>query len=133
MNGQTPDYAEYPAYRELVALLGNAGITVSYGDVWADSIDGDIWARTDAESRHILMPAAADSFTDSETATVILGHEAAHILLALDSPDAPADRCINEAQCDYVGGVLFKLAEMTAGARAERELMRYALEQTGGQ
>ena len=109
MKEQTPTYAKYPAYCELVAILEGAGISITYGEIWADS------------------------FPNGETAAVVLGHEAAHILLGLDSPDAPADRYINEAQCDYVGGVLFKLAEMTAGARAERELMRCALERAGGQ
>ena len=62
-----------------------------------------------------------DTFDSDEQAVLVLGHEAAHILTSLDSPDYLPERIQNEDVCDYIGKVLYKLAEMTASTKIERE------------
>lgn len=105
------DYRQGQVYRTLEGIIENAGIKVEYGLVPDDAIDGAIWARADAD--RIMMPLNGDAFPDEETACVILGHEAGHILSRLDSVDAPAERRKNEAVCDLVGCYLYELAIRT--------------------
>ena len=114
-----PKYKNDPTYIALEALLRKSGVTIRYSHVFDDSIDGAIWARSDCEARTIIMP-DTDEFPDSQTATLILGHEMGHILSGLDSPDDPVQRRINEATCDIIGAYLSKLAEMIAGFEAEQ-------------
>ena len=115
------DYRKDETYMALERIIEDAGVTIAYGFVPDDSIDGSIWARTDDEAMEILMPEDGEAFPDSVTACRILGHEFSHILTGLDSPDGdPVKREINERTCDIVGALLCKLAEMTAEHEAER-------------
>lgn len=100
-------------YKTLEGIAQAAGVRVIYAPVPDDSIDGEIWARTDPDSMAIMMPESETAFPDSETACLILGHEMGHILSRLDSPDCPIERRKNEAVCDLIGVYLFKLAELT--------------------
>lgn len=68
----------------------------------------------------IMMP-ETDEFHNDELACAILGHEMAHILTGLNSPDNVLDRRRNEAVCDLVGVYLAKLAELIAGWKIEKE------------
>lgn len=112
-------YREDAVYKALEQLIKSAGVSVSYGKVPEDRIDGEIWARADGEAQSILMP-EEDNFPSAERAALMLGHEMGHILSGLDSPDAPEDRVKNEAVYDLIGAYLFKLAEMIAGYEQEK-------------
>ena len=50
-------YRESEVYQALERIIENAGVTIQYSAVHEDPIDGEIWARSDIESRSILMPA----------------------------------------------------------------------------
>lgn len=115
------EYRNYPVYAALERLIESAGVTITYQEVPDDSIDGAIWARSDPESKEIMMPDADDAFPDEDTACLILGHEMGHILTGVDSPDAPDERRMNEAICDQVGVYLFRLACMIAENEVERQ------------
>lgn len=114
-------YRNYPVYDALEKLIESAGVAITYQEVPDDSIDGAIWARSDPESKEIMMPDADDAFPDEDTACLILGHEMGHILTGVDSPDAPDERRMNEAICDQVGVYLFRLACMIAENEVERQ------------
>ena len=73
------------------------------------------------ESSSIMMPDNPEVFPDAETACLILGHEAGHVLSGLDSPDIPAFRRKNEAVCDLIGYYLYELALRTSEKRIEEE------------
>ena len=114
------NYRNDAVYMSLVKIIEAAGITIQYGKVHDDSIDGEIWARADSQSRVILMPDDGAAFPDAETACIILGHEMAHILTGLESIDYnPPIRQINERTCDLIGAYLYRLADMTAETEAE--------------
>ena len=114
-------YRDDVVYKELERIINDAGVSVIYGDVPDDSIDGEIWARSDSDSNTIIMPDSEEAFPDNETACLILGHEMGHILSRLDSVDQPIERRRNEAVCDMIGVCLYQLAERTAGRKAEKE------------
>ena len=101
------------AYMTLVKILENAGMDIIYQEVPDDPIDGVIGARAD-EYDGIMMPEDPEAFPDAETACLVLGHEAGHILASVDSPDIPAERRKNEAICDLIGCCLYELACRTA-------------------
>lgn len=109
-------------YQALVKIIENAGVRITYATVPDDAIDGAIWARSDTDAMAIMMPEAEDAFPNAETACLILGHEMGHILTGADSPDEPITRRENEAVCDFIGAQLTRLAELTAGYEAEKEL-----------
>lgn len=105
-----PEYTKDPTYKALEEILLNAGIKITYAEVPDDRIDGAIWARSDVNE--IMMP-NTDEFPDEETACLILGHEAGHLLSGLESPDIPSFRRKNEAVCDLIGYYLYQLALWT--------------------
>lgn len=123
----TANYRNDAVYSKLEKIVVNAGVKIYYKKVHDDTIDGAIWARSDSESRTILMP-DTDVFPDEETACVILGHEMGHILTGLDSPDDPCQRRINEETCDLIGALLYKLAVLSAEYAAD-ESFRQAIVQ----
>lgn len=106
------EYRKNPVYQTLEKIINDAGVRIIYQNVPDDSIDGEIWARSDHDGMSIMMP-DEDTFPDVETACLILGHEMGHILTGLDSPDEPVQRRINEATCDQVGAYLYNLAGLT--------------------
>ena len=113
-------YREDVTYQTLEQIIESAGVSVRYGTVHSDPIDGEIWARSDIDAKLILMP-DRDVFPDIETACRILGHEMGHIMTGLDSVDGdPALREINERTCDLIGAYLYRLADMTADHEAEK-------------
>ena len=107
-------------YMALEQIVINAGIKIEYLPIPDDCIYGEILARSNEQFRVIQMP-DTDTFDSDEQAALVLGHEAAHILTSLDSPDYLPERIQNEDVCDYIGKVLYKLAEMTASTKIERE------------
>lgn len=107
------DYKQGQVYRTLEGIITDAGIKITYDSVPDDSIDGAIWARAATDADEILMPSESEAFPDEETACLILGHEAGHILSRLDSPDIPSERRKNEAVCDLIGYYLYELAVRT--------------------
>lgn len=114
-------YRDDATYKELERIIRAAGIKIEYKEIPDDTIDGEIWARGDGQDT-IEMP-EADSFSSDEQACLTLGHEMGHFLSDLDSPDFPVEkRVCNEAICDLIGVVLYKLAEMTAGHKIEQEI-----------
>ena len=114
--------------------IQNAGVTIQYGKVHDDIIDGAILARSETDCQTILMPDNGDAFPDIETACRILGHEMGHIMTGLQSVDGnPVLREVNERTCDYIGALLYRLAEMTAGYEAERIFREYHKLQELGQ
>ena len=115
-------YREGLIYIQLEKIIKNAGVEIVYGKVFSDSIDGEIWARSDIDSCSILMP-DTEEFPDDQTACLTLGHEMGHILSGLESTDEPIERKYNEAECDQIGVYLYKLAEMTAGYEAEKKFL----------
>lgn len=119
------DYRTDPTYQALEKIIQDAGVKITYETVPDDSIDGEIWARSDIDTDSIMMPEAGDAFPDAETACVILGHEMGHILSRLDSPDDPAQRRQNEAVCDLIGVYLFRLAGMIYEKQAEDSFRAY--------
>lgn len=116
-------YRDDDIYQELERIIRDAGITIEYRCVPDDSIDGAIWARSDDEALCIIMPDDPEAFPSTEKACNILGHEMGHIITGLDSPDDPVKREENEKTCDQVGIYLTKLAEMTAGYKAEQRFL----------
>lgn len=110
-------------YSTLEELINAAGVEVIYEKVPDDSIDGEIWARADADANMIMMPDADDAFPDEDTACLILGHEMGHILMNIDSPDEPCKRRMNEAICDQIGVYLYQLACRIVGKRLEDALL----------
>lgn len=114
-----PHYRENEVYKILEEILTNAGMRIYYQNVPDDSIDGAIWARSDEDSASIMMP-IEDVFPDAETACLILGHEAGHILANVDSPDVPSIRRKNEAICDLIGCCLYELAGRTYELKMEQ-------------
>ena len=101
-------------YKTLEKIIRDAGVEITYQNVHDDCIDGEIWARSDIESRIIMMPEDGDAFPDIETACRILGHEMWHIMTELESFDGmPSIREVNERTCDYIGALLYRLADMT--------------------
>ena len=118
------EYRNYDAYRALEKIILAAGIEIVYQEVPDDSIDGEIWARSDSDSLSIMMP-DADDFPNAIKATKVLGHELAHILTGLDSPDDPEKREVNEKNCDILGDSFYALAELIANKEAE-DALRYA-------
>lgn len=115
-------YRNDAVYKALEEIITDVGVKVVYTEVPEDSIDGEIWARSDINSNSIMMP-GSDVFPDDETACLILGHEMGHIMSGLDSPDLRIERKRNEAVCDLIGVYLVRLAEMKAGYDAEKALM----------
>lgn len=108
------DYREGIVYQVLERIIKSAGVTIKYDKVHDDSIDGEIWARSDIESRSIIMPDEGEAFPDEGTACQILGHEMGHIMTELESVDYdPVIREINERTCDLIGAYLYRLAELT--------------------
>lgn len=108
------DYREGIVYQVLERIIKNAGVTIKYDKVHDDSIDGEIWARSDIESKSILMPDDEEAFPDEAMACQILGHEMGHIMTGLESVDYdPTIREINERTCDLIGLYLYRLAEFT--------------------
>lgn len=113
-------YRDDEYYIALEKLIQSAGVSVEYGKVPDDSIDGEIWARADPDSMQILMP-DEDVFPDAATACKTLGHEMGHIITRVDSVDGdPVRRTIEETTCDLVGAYLFRLAELIAENEAEK-------------
>lgn len=98
----TPNYRHDSVYMTLERLCADAGIRIVYQAVPDDSIDGEIWARSDMECQSIMMP-DQDCFDCDERAGLILGHEMAHIITGLGSPDYLPERIKNEAVCDLLG------------------------------
>jgi Zn-dependent peptidase ImmA (M78 family) len=113
-----PNYREALEYRMLEMLCERAGVRVNYCTVSDGQIDGALWARSSDQAMVIEMP-DADVFENGAQAALILGHELAHIVAAVDSSDEPAVSVINEALCDLLGGYFYKLAELMAGKEAE--------------
>lgn len=113
-------YREDLVYQEMERLIEGAGVKIIYCQVPGDSIDGAIWARSDTDANMIMMP-DSDVFPNDEKACLILGHEMGHVLSSVDSPDLPVERTWNEALCDMIGVYLYKLAEMRAGYKLEKE------------
>lgn len=72
-----PEYRHDPVYMALERLCTDAGIRIAYQAVPDDSIDGEIWARSDRAGQSIMMP-DRDNFDCYERAGLILGHEMAH-------------------------------------------------------
>ena len=108
-------YRENNVYRIMEKLITSAGVEIIYQEVPNDHIDGAIWARSDIDSRMIMMP-DKDVFGNDETACLILGHEMGHILANVDSPDVPAERRKNEAICDLIENIE-KRARLSKNAR----------------
>ena len=110
-----PQYADEGVYKYMVKLCELAGVPVQY-----TNIDNEIYART-REFGEIQMP-MDDCFDSDEHATMVLGHELGHHLLKMFYVDTEfinpdTDKPLNtmiESQCDFVGVVLYKLAEMIA-------------------
>lgn len=121
MGENTPKYRDDLAYKALEKLCLDAGVRIVYQPVPDDCIDGEIWARSNGQGREITMP-DTDCFDTVEMAGLILGHEMAHIITGVDSPDIVPERVRNEAICDLVGYYLYQMAEMIAGAQYEREI-----------
>ena len=127
-----PQYANGVAYKKLAALCEAAGFAVAYRE-----LDDDIFART--RDRGIEMP-SIEQFETDEHAAMVLGHELGHHLLddfysesQFNNPDTnEALRVMIESQCDVVGVILFKLAEMIAGHEAESIFRDIANAQEGG-
>ena len=113
-------YYDDRLYKTLASLIKDAGVRIIYQAVPDDCIDGEIWARADSEGRMIMMP-DEDVFPDAWKATEILGHEMAHILTGVDSPDDPEERQKNESICDEVGRALREFAALTLEKRMERD------------
>jgi len=114
-------------YKTLEQICCDAGFRIVYQEVPDDCIDGEILARADAEAKAIMMP-ESDCFESDEQAAFILGHEMAHILLGIGSPDSFYTRETNEAACNIAGAALASLAEEIAGARIERDMQSAARE-----
>ena len=119
----TPRYRHDPVYAVLERLCTEAGIRIVYKSIPDDSISGEIWARTDSQGQSIEMP-DQDCFDCDEMASLILGHEMAHIITGLDTVDYLPERVRNEAVCDLLGSHLYSLAEMIAGAEVEAEVKK---------
>lgn len=113
-------YRGDPVYIALEKLCKAAGVTVIYQEVPDDSIDGAIWARAECDMRAVMMPQEDDAFPSAEKAGHILGHELAHVLLDIDSPDDIIQREQNEAICDFVGVAYYRLAESIAMNESEQ-------------
>lgn len=121
------NYREDVVYMALEKIIKNAGVKIIYGEVHNDPIDGAIWARSDFDGKMILMPEDGEAFPDANTACKILGHEMGHLMTGLESVDGePALREINESTCDFIGALLFKLADMTDEHEVE-ELFKQGL------
>ena len=118
----TLKYRHDSVYMALERLCTEAGIKIVYQTVPDDSIDGEIWARSDVTMQTIIMP-DQDCFDCNERAGLILGHEMAHIITGLGSPDYQPERMKNEAICDLLGSQLYRLAEMIAVAEAEKAFL----------
>lgn len=114
-------YRMDPTYQALEKIIQDAGIKITYRPIEDDPIDGEIWARTDADGQEIAMPIEDDAFPDEETACLILGHEMGHILSGLNSPDDPEERRKNEEVCDQIGVYLFRLAGLTMEENVRKE------------
>ena len=113
------EYRNDPQYKALEKLCEMAGYNITYATVPDDSIDGEIWARSDRDSRTILMPIDETEFENGEQASRILGHEMAHIITGLDSPDEPELREHNERECDKLGEYLAQFAVHIAEHEAD--------------
>lgn len=118
------NYRDGEMYKVLETIITNAGVKIIYEHVHDDSIDGAIWARSDIDSNHIMMPAEGDAFPNEETAMLVLGHEMGHILTGNNSPDEPITRRRNEAECDLVGVYLTNLAILTYNESVEESMRR---------
>jgi len=113
------DYKNGLIYKMLASLCEKAGFKIVYETVPDDSIDGAILARADESGRMIMMP-IDDPFDRDEQAAFTLGHEMAHLLIGLGSPDDFYERETNEAICNIVGAALASLAENIAGTEIEK-------------
>lgn len=117
------EYRNNEIYIKLEQIIESAGVTIEYGIVPNDSIDGNIWARSDERAMKIIMP-TEDVFSDEVTACRILGHEFAHILGRIPSVDYdPVRREVDERSCDAIGAYMVRLAEMIVGHEAESILI----------
>lgn len=114
-----PKYAEDAVYKILSDWIESAGVRIIYQSVPDDPLDGEIWARSDYNS--IMMPVEDDAFPDAWKAACILGHEMAHILTGLDSPD-DEQRAHNETVCDEVGKALAEFASRRWEKEMEKEI-----------
>lgn len=112
-------YRNNEIYMKLEQIIESAVVTIEYGIVPDDSIDGNIWARSDERAMKIIMP-TEDVFPDDLTACRILGHEFAHILARIPSVDGdPVRREMDERACDAIGAYMVGLAEMIVGHEME--------------
>lgn len=115
----TPQYRYDPVYRALEKLCADAGIRIVYQTIPDDPIDGEVWARADADGQSIMMP-DQDCFDCAERAALILGREMSHIITGLHSLDYLPERVRDEAVCDLLGSHLYSPAEMIASAEIEK-------------
>lgn len=102
-------YDQDEVYQELALLCEQAGIRLYYSP--------DVWECEYAKSRpyEIAMP-DADVFDDDIHAAHVLGHEIGHIIIEpwYSNFEQIGLDIVTEAECDRIGAVLYRLAEMIA-------------------
>ena len=119
------NYREDKTYKALEKIITDAGVAIKYKEIPDDPLYGSCHARSDQQGLCIEMPEDSEHFGDDMYyASYVLGHEMGHILSDLSDDDYMPRHYMTEAMCDYIGGCLTLLAEMTAGTEAERETLK---------
>lgn len=123
MSTQLPEYTKDPVFDALLTLCRQAGIRVFFVP-----LPNHFYARSRLDDSTIQMP-LDDRFQTGEHASIVLGHELAHMLVNAQYPAPPDEdtphplhrHVLIEGECDRLGSYFFLLAQRIADAKAAAE------------